>query len=298
MPDPSPFLAPAWLLAWADIYAPDRCRAAALWADGKLAGLLPTFVWESALLLAGTGPSDHGGVLIRPGFEKWAGTLVEAAAEAAPEPFERIDLQQLAPGSPLIDCAVPGWSARMEEGDCCPALMLAGRDGMANAPKRMRSNWRYAMRQLDRKGGAVERVAAAEIHETMAALERLHGLRWTEKGEAGMLADPLPSRFLRTVAPALAEAGLLQLHRLRLDGGTIAVLLAMQTEGESCYFLSGFDPDHAGLSPGTILVGGAIAEAARNGATRFDFLRGKEPYKYRWGAKDRSLYRHILTRSC
>jgi len=42
------------------------------------------------------------------------------------------------------------------------------------------------------------------------------------------------------------------------------------------------------------MIGHAIEEAVRAGASEFDFLRGKEAYKYKWGAKDRPTYRCVL----
>lgn len=41
-------------------------------------------------------------------------------------------------------------------------------------------------------------------------------------------------------------------------------------------------------------MGHAVEEAARDGAEKFDFLRGGEPYKYRWGAKAETNYRRRL----
>jgi len=60
------------------------------------------------------------------------------------------------------------------------------------------------------------------------------------------------------------------------------------------YYLSGLDPAFQRLSPGTVMIGHAIEEAVRAGASGFDFLRGKEAYKYKWGAKDRPTYRCVL----
>jgi CelD/BcsL family acetyltransferase involved in cellulose biosynthesis len=39
-----------------------------------------------------------------------------------------------------------------------------------------------------------------------------------------------------------------------------------------------------------LLIGEAIAMAAAEGAASFDFLRGAEPYKYRWGAIDQPMF--------
>jgi CelD/BcsL family acetyltransferase involved in cellulose biosynthesis len=76
----------------------------------------------------------------------------------------------------------------------------------------------------------------------------------------------------------------------------VGVLLAMHAKGQAFFYLSGFDPLWARYSPGNALVGAAIAQAAREGATRFDFLRGQEAYKYRWGAADRPTLRLTLRR--
>jgi CelD/BcsL family acetyltransferase involved in cellulose biosynthesis len=43
-----------------------------------------------------------------------------------------------------------------------------------------------------------------------------------------------------------------------------------------------------------LIVAHAIEQAIREGAGEMDFLRGREPYKYRWGAVDRSSYGRTL----
>lgn len=112
-----------------------------------------------------------------------------------------------------------------------------------------------------------------------------------------MLADPLLSALLRDALPKLADAGLLRLYRCRFAGEIIAVLFAMHREGRACYCLSGFDPAHRALSPGTVLIGTAIEQAAQEGSAEFDFLRGQEPYRHDWGATDRRRFRRTLVRS-
>ncbi|HEU4960455.1 MAG TPA: GNAT family N-acetyltransferase [Sphingomonas sp.] len=293
VPDASPFLHPAWLLAWERVYAPGQTWAVVLRADDELAALLPMFAWRGALLLAGTGPSDHGGLLARPEAANAVSALLGTVARC--EAVGTIDLQQIEPGSPLARVILPAWEATSRPGDCCPMLPLAGTDGMDAVPKRMRANWRYARRRFEREGGVVEPVPADEAPAAVAALERLHGERWAEKGETGMFADDLLRRLLRRAAPALAEASALRLHRAVLGGETIAVLLTLHGRGRACYYLSGFDPNHARLSPGTLLVGAAIAAAADEGTQRFDFLRGREPYKYAWGAHDEPRVRRTFT---
>ena len=76
-----------------------------------------------------------------------------------------------------------------------------------------------------------------------------------------------------------------------MAGRIIAALYGFHHATRTYYYLGGFDPEFKQYSPGTILIAHAIAEAIREGATEFDFLRGREDYKYRWRAVDRIIYR-------
>ena len=91
--------------------------------------------------------------------------------------------------------------------------------------------------------------------------------------------------------PGLLRSGVLRLHALRLDGAIIATLYALadrpgRGDRRAYFYLGGFDPDCAALSPGALILGHAIEAAVREGAVAFDFLRGQEAYKLRWGARD------------
>jgi CelD/BcsL family acetyltransferase involved in cellulose biosynthesis len=134
------------------------------------------------------------------------------------------------------------------------------------------------------------------VREAVLALERLHGLRWREKGKQGVLSDPLMSAFLKEVIPELSRSGILRLHQIMLGGTIIAVLFALYGHGATYYYLSGFDPKFSALRPGAVLTGAAMAEAAKEGDSAFHFLRGQEGYKYHWGAEDRGTCRRRLIR--
>src|SRR5690242_19699760 len=61
------------------------------------------------------------------------------------------------------------------------------------------------------------------------------------------------------------------------------------------YPLASVGPDAVGGAEQILTY--AIHEAIREEATSFDFLCGRENYKYRWGAVDQLVYRKQLTRS-
>jgi len=57
------------------------------------------------------------------------------------------------------------------------------------------------------------------------------------------------------------------------------------------------DPEARELSPGVLLVARSIQVALQAGRSRFDFLRGDEPYKYGCGAVDAPIQRLLVVRT-
>ena len=68
-------------------------------------------------------------------------------------------------------------------------------------------------------------------------------------------------------------------------------------DGATCFFYNaGADPDARELSPGVTGTAAYIRDRMAAGRTRFDFLRGDEPYKYEWGAVDEPIHRILVSR--
>jgi CelD/BcsL family acetyltransferase involved in cellulose biosynthesis len=140
----------------------------------------------------------------------------------------------------------------------------------------------------------VEDARPDTLADALDLLIGLHESRWRARGEPGVLADPAARSFLRAATAELLAAGMLRLHLLYLHDEPAAALLAIAGRRSVAYYIGGFDPAHGRLAPGTLLAGHAIEAAARAGAGEFDFLRGAEPYKYRWGAADRPTFQLLL----
>jgi CelD/BcsL family acetyltransferase involved in cellulose biosynthesis len=81
------------------------------------------------------------------------------------------------------------------------------------------------------------------------------------------------------------------------DGVTLGVLYGFRWRDHFAYFQSGWRPEAARLNLGTVLVAEAIRFAGEDGARVFDFLRGPEPYKYRFGAVDRADLTYLVPRA-
>ena len=103
--------------------------------------------------------------------------------------------------------------------------------------------------------------------------------------------------FFRGLFEHCGPDGLIALHLLTVGGRRIAAGVWFD-DGETLYFYNaGVDPDARDLSPGVLLVARSIEMALQAGRSRFDFLRGDEPYKYGWGATDVPIQRLLVVRT-
>jgi CelD/BcsL family acetyltransferase involved in cellulose biosynthesis len=297
----TPFSSPAWLLPWCRHLMDAAPWALLAWRGPELAALLPGFVYRvgavRVLGLLGGGVSDYQDAVAEDVAA--AESLLGVVADRS-DVLDVADLQALPRDSPLLGAAVPPGVARaVGVEDVCPVLPLPARveDLAARASPKLLADLRYRRRRLARDG-AVELARATP--ETVAAilpeLFRLHRARWGARGGTGVLARGRLERFHAEAARSLASRGLLRLYALRLDGATVGVLHGLAARGRVHLYLHGIDPAHASRSPGGLLFLHAIEDAIAEGAHELDLLRGRERYKYRWGAEDRPTLRLTLLR--
>jgi CelD/BcsL family acetyltransferase involved in cellulose biosynthesis len=293
----TPFQTPAWLIPWWRHFGQGELVVLCALEGDRLAGLLPLYVYQESsrrkLLPVGIGNSDWLDAICLPGRERQvAGALLSAIARRA-ERFDVCDLQPLASDSPLLKATAAGLADERIALEPCPLLRLAGAGDEleASLPTSRRSKLRYYRRRAEAAGQVrFETAQAASLNELLEAFCALHTARWERQGLPGVLADEAVRAFHRQAAPALLKEDLLRLHALCLDERIVAVFFGLFAKRRLHFYLSGFDPDVGALGVGTLVIRHAMEEAAREGAREFDFLRGREAYKYRWGASDRPSY--------
>ncbi len=298
VPGAAPFASPHWLLPWWRQWGTDRPRVATLRRAGRLAALLPLYVLDEPggpkLLPMGAGTGDYLDVLAEPGVD--VGALLAAVLAASPDAAVCDLIEVPAGGRLLVAEAPPGWRAEWRQDFACPVLLPG--DGLANVPARTRRKLRMARHRAERAGGyAVETATAATRSDLFDALVALHRARWEAAGEPGVLADPRVLAFHRDAQPGLLDAGLIRLLALRLAGGRIAAaFLQLLQPGRTLFYLAGHDAALAYYSPGTLLLGWALEQAASEGREAH-FLRGAEGYKFAWGAENRPNQACCLVRA-
>ena len=295
LPAATPFQSPDWLLTWWEHYGEGRpLFSFAFWESGKLVGLAPLYIFASALnpcrrvFLLGTGNTDYADVVFHPEFSLHCCRLLMNEIQARGALWDVCEFHRLRPSAPLIRDAgdVRGLRVEVMNEHPCPVLELNG----CAADTMLKKAQHYA-RKLERTCPfEVEQATASSMDELLDALERLHEQRWRAKGMPGVLSDPRDRSFHHKVANAFCRSGLVWLYALRIDRQVVAVLYGFRRGTRTYFYLSGFDPEYGHLSVGTVLLGYAIDRARAAGSLWFDFLQGREPYKYRWGAVDEPVF--------
>lgn len=299
----TPFQRPEWLISWWRAFRPGEPWVLAVRREGRLAALAPFLIYRAqngarTVAFCGGGVSDYCDVVTDPETgDEAVRTLLDHLA-ACRDRWDACDFEPMPAESPLLRAPAPeGWEDRIEVRDVCPVLHLPGRveDLREVVPNRQLYNLRQYRRRAQALGDLrLERADDESWDGFLDVLIRLHGARWNDRGEAGMLAGDGLRAFHREAAAGFAARSALGLYVLCLNGAPIAALYGFQEKETYFYYIQGFDPAHARLSPGVLLVGGVVEDVLRRGARRMDFLRGPETYKYWWGAKDRETFRRAF----
>ena len=268
-----PFVSPAWLLPWWQVFHPGELHSDAVCDGRRLIALAALYCDRGRLLPIGIALSDYLDV------------LADSAEAGA--------LPALAMPAP-VGC---GDGARPQS--ACPVLALPrsiDRLGATIPAERLRK-LRMARYRAERRGGfAVENVGVEGLGRFLRELTRLHRARWQEKGGSDALRGGLVEDFLAAATPQLLAGGLGRLLLLHLDGRCAGAYYGLSDGRRAYAWLGGFDPEFAFESPGTLLIAHAIECAVGEGCAEFHFLRGRERYKYDWGAVDRWSLRRLISR--
>ena len=97
--------------------------------------------------------------------------------------------------------------------------------------------------------------------------------------------------FFKSIVPAAAKAGWLQMNFLEVMGEPVAAYVNFDYNNQILVYNSGLEPSKAAaLSPGIILLAYNIQHAIETKHDIFDFLRGDEQYKYKMGGQNTEIF--------
>jgi hypothetical protein len=218
------------------------------------------------------------------------------------EEWDVIDFHSLPEFSPSREllprlAAERGLSAQILPEDVSPVLELPGDwdTYLMSLRKKDRHELRRKVRKLegrdDVRWSLVPSRDPAAMTEGMHSFLDLHRMSGADK--AGFMDDHMASFFLK-MASELAETGWLDLAILEVSKQPASAYLSFSYGDRLYLYNSGYSQEFASYSAGVALLAYRIHKAILQGFRYFDFLRGDEPYKYDFGAKDTYVYRAIL----
>jgi CelD/BcsL family acetyltransferase involved in cellulose biosynthesis len=276
--------------------------------DGKLIGIAPLFISEydgqSALLLIGSIEiSDYLDLIVRmEDHARFVTGLLDFVASSRPDNWSGLDWYNLPDSSPTLaalkaESAQRGWTHLEEMYRPTPRIALNGDfdEYLSRVEKKQRHEIRRKMRRAEESGRGL-RWYISDMADVEAEIDSFLGLMEHDQGKAGFLHDDMRAQ-MRAVIRTAHEHGWLWLAFLEADGQRIAANLNFDYNNKLWGYNAGVNRDFMDISPGWVLLGYVLQWACENKRTEFDFMRGDEEYKYRFGAVNQYVMRARLTRN-
>lgn len=177
----------------------------------------------------------------------------------------------------------------------CPYISLpeSYETYVAGLSKNTRYNLSRRARNLEARFHAYD--GSESVDKVMEKLFELHEKRMDSKAvrRSDFLLKKLTD-FHMDAARIFRETGALRIYSLLVGGEPVAMLYGFRYGGRFFYYQAGMDPAYEKQSPGAVLMSNCIRDSIEGGLHEFDFLRGSEPYKYKWTGTSRKTVNIVL----
>ena len=310
-----PFLRHEYLSTWWQTLGGGEWTEADLYivtgrqADGSLVGIAPLFFsrnrsGEPALLLLGCieisdyldliVPAENISTFIDDLFAHLSGP--QAPAWSVLDWYNFIDSSATLPV--LQEAAARrGWNYTQEPLQHCPYIPIPGdwENYLASIDKKQRHEIRRKMRRAETEFEPTRWYIVQDEAGVESGIEDFMSMMAQDPAKNRFLTEAMRTQF-RLSAQAAFRAGWLQLSFLEIGGGKAAGYLNFDYNNHLWIYNSALNFTYREYSPGWVLLGYLLQWANENKRQQFDFMRGDEDYKYRFGAMDRRVERVMIRR--
>lgn len=292
----SVFLTHEWFSTWWSSFGEGRTLSIyRVENEGRILGYAPLMRYGDTLsFMAGEDVSDYCDFLYDEGrAEVFFQALMDAVL--GEKSIRKLDLINIKMVSPTIG-ALTGWAARKEVS--CDVVPME-----VTPVLELPASYEQFLRELNRK----------HRHEIRRKLRRAGGLpelqfkstgRNTSDGDIEAFID-LHRRyggpklefwkkqgmdiFFNTLFNELAARRWARLDSLFSGGNLAASILIFEYGRETSLYNMAYSREYSSYNPGYYLLNNAIESAIRKQQKSVNFLRGREKYKYEFGAEDYSI---------
>jgi CelD/BcsL family acetyltransferase involved in cellulose biosynthesis len=275
--------------------------------NGNLIGIAPLFKVEydgrPALLLVGSiEVSDYLDLIVRPeDLPRFLAGLIDFLVQSDKFKGLPFDWYNLVESSPTLaalkaESEKRGWVYHEEIYRPTPRIALNGDFDvyLAGIEKKQRHEIRRKMRRAAESTQPIKFYIVEEASTLESELEAFFQLMAQDSNKAGFL-KPAMREHMSALIRSSFDQGYLWLAFLTVDGIKAAAALNFDYKNKLWGYNSGVGRDFMELSPGWVLLSHQIQWACEHGRYEFDFMRGDEEYKYRFGGVNKFVMRAILT---
>ena len=278
--------------------------------DGRLLGVAPLFhapdhLGRPCLLLLGSIEiSDYLDFVIRPAdLQSFVDGLLPFLLNANLPDWQAVDMYNLLEDSPSLSALQKaatnlGLVFESQKLQHSPYIPLPGdwETYLAGIDKKQRHEIRRKIRRAESAEVSVRWYIAQDRSALEDEINALIRLMEQDLEKSAFLSQTMRDT-LREIILCAFEENCLNLAFLEVDGNKAAAYLSFDYLNRLWVYNSGFDRAFMEYSPGWVLLGYLLQWANQNGRTAFDFMRGDEDYKYRFGAIDRFILRATITKN-
>jgi CelD/BcsL family acetyltransferase involved in cellulose biosynthesis len=266
--------------------------------DGKLVGIAPLFLGTKNSkteihFIGSIEISDYLDFIVLPQFAQEFITGVFELIKTHTDQFPgAVLLYNIPDDSPTIEI-IHGisnkndWNIKIERAYHTPEITLA--DDWDTYLAGIDKKQRHEIRRKIRRAEGSEDNVKWYITTDKAALEKdidgFFSLMEIDEDKKIFLTDSMRSQ-MRAIMHWAFEKDILQLSFLTINDEKAAGYFCFDYQEKIFVYNSGFRYDFQYYSPGWVLLGYLIQHAIETHKTHFDFMRGDENYKYKFGAVD------------
>lgn len=277
--------------------------------NDQLIGIAPLFVAEyegrQALLLVGSIEiADYLDLIVRePDLSRFLSALFDFLDTSSPSQWSAIDWYNIPDSSPTLaalkaESEKRGWAHHEEIYRPTPRIPLNGsfEEYLSRIDKKQRHEIRRKMRRAAESDLNVRFVIIDKNADIESEIDTFFHLMIQDTNKANFLTPPMREQMTVTIRTAF-EQDYLWLAFLEVGGTKVAASLNFDYKNKLWGYNSGVSREHMELSPGWVLLAHTIQWCCENGRYEFDFMRGDEEYKYRFGGVNRYVMRNRAIKS-
>lgn len=276
--------------------------------NDQLIGIAPLFIAEydgqQALMLLGSIEiSDYLDLIVREtDLPRFLSGLLGFLSSQPDKHWSAIDWYNIPDASPTLaalkaEAERQNWTHHEEVYRPTPRIPLHGsfEEYLSRIDKKQRHEIRRKMRRAAESEKNVRFYVVDTTEEIDSEIDAFFHLMMQSPEKEQFLHPAMREQMTATVQNA-HKHGYLWLGFLEIDGAKTAASLNFDYKNKLWGYNSGVSSEHRELSPGWVLLAHTIQWCSENGRYEFDFMRGDEEYKYRFGGVNQYVMRVKVTK--